>query len=111
MTAEERADLQRAIDRLVGRVRHWQPGRWARPASDGGMSRADRVQALAQRLADAAADAERRERRPVPHLDNVLALPDQLRVLAADLLAAGDLPSDVLVGLIAEVRSTAAAVE
>jgi hypothetical protein len=46
------------------------------------------MHALLQRLADLAADAEGQPRRPVPRLDNVLALPDQLRVIAADLTAA-----------------------
>lgn len=41
-----------------------------------------------QRLADAAADAENRPRRPVPRLPSDLALADQLRVMAHDLLAA-----------------------
>jgi hypothetical protein len=43
---------------------------------------------LVQGLADLGADAEGRPRRGVPRLDNVLALPDQLRVVAADLIAA-----------------------
>jgi hypothetical protein len=46
------------------------------------------MQALLQRLADLAADAEGQPRRPVPRLDNVLALPDQLWVITADLIAA-----------------------
>lgn len=50
-------------------------------------SRADLVYGLVQRLADRAADAERRERRAVPRLDDVV-LPDQLRVMRDDLLAA-----------------------
>lgn len=41
-----------------------------------------------QEVADLAADAEGQPRRPVPRLDNDLALPDQLRVVAADLVAA-----------------------
>jgi len=77
-----------AVGRLVNRVGHWTPPRWAASSASGPGSRADVVYALVQRLADAAADAEGRPRRRVPRLDNDLALPDQLRVLAADLLAA-----------------------
>jgi hypothetical protein len=111
LTNDDAADLRVAIDRLIDRVRHWQPGRWSRPTADGAMSRADRVHLLTQRLADAAADAERRPRRTVPRLGSVLALPDQVRVLAADVLAAGDAPPAALAALVAEVRSTAAALD
>ena len=98
-----------AVDRLVSRVEYWDGGRWARPAKPdparearppaepgrapgpavrAGASRADLVFALAQYLADAAADAEGRPRRLVPRLEQDANLPDQLRVLAADLLLA-----------------------
>jgi hypothetical protein len=40
---------------------------------------------LVQRLADLGADAEGRAHRPVPRLDNDLALVDQLRVMVLDL--------------------------
>lgn len=80
-------DLAVAVARLVGQVQHWTPARWAKPAEAGG-TRADVVHGLAQRLADAAADATGEPRRPVPRLENDLALPDQLRVLCADLVAA-----------------------
>ncbi|BCJ33031.1 hypothetical protein Athai_05340 [Actinocatenispora thailandica] len=46
------------------------------------------LHALVQQLADLGADAEARPHQPVPRLDNDLALPDQLRVVAADLTAA-----------------------
>jgi hypothetical protein len=99
--------LTTAIGRLVGRVAHWTPARWAKPVAAGDRSRADVVHALAQRLADTAADATGEPRRPVPRLDNDLALPDQLRVLAADLSAA--LPSgDALTSSVADVRAVSA---
>ena len=79
-------DLTRAVDRLVGQVAHWESARWA-AAVPSGESRAERVHALAQRLADRAADAEGRPRRTVPRLADQ-NLPDQVRVLAADLVAA-----------------------
>ncbi len=60
---------------------------------------------LAQRLADAAADATGEPRRPVPRLDNDLALPDQVTVLAADLPAVPSVRESAL----ADVRSVAAA--
>jgi hypothetical protein len=61
-----------------------------------------------QEIANLAADAEGQPRRAVPRLDNDLALPDQLRVVAADLLAAA--PSDaVLTRAAAEVTATRSA--
>jgi hypothetical protein len=66
------------------------PERLARPGEDGATP-AGRVRPLLQHLADAAADAAGRDRRPVPVLAD-RALPDQLVVLVADLLA--DLPDD-----------------
>jgi hypothetical protein len=95
-----------AIGRLVDRVAHWTPTRWARPAREFAGSRADAVHALAQRLADAGADAEGGRRRPVPRLDNDLALPDQVRVLAADVLAAAP-AAEVFAELTAAVREAA----
>ena len=74
-------DFSTAVDRLLNQVGHWEQPRWS---ADG---RADRVFALVQRLADRAADAEGRARRPVPRAGDLL-LPDQLRVMRDDLLAA-----------------------
>jgi hypothetical protein len=79
-TADEFATLVR---KLVGQVSHWTPSRWA------ASSRAARMHDLVQQLADRTADAEGEPRRAVPRLDNDLALPDQLRVVAADAVAAG----------------------
>jgi hypothetical protein len=70
------------VGRLVDQVAHWTPRRWEITGA------APVVFDLVQRLADLAADAEGQPRRPVPRLDNDLALPDQLRVVTADLLAA-----------------------
>lgn len=74
-------EFEKAVHRLIGQVGHWEAGRWATA------TRAEAVRALVQRLADRGADAEDRPRRPVPHLADTV-LPDQLRVLADDLLAA-----------------------
>jgi hypothetical protein len=101
------ADLHLAVDRLIGRVQHWAPARWARPSAVDGTTRAELVHGLAQRLADAGADASGEPRRPVPRLANDLALPDQLRVLATDLLAA-PAPAETVDRLAADVRDTAA---
>lgn len=100
-------DLELALDRLIGRVQHWTPSRWTRPSAVDGTTRAELVHALAQRLADAAADASGEPTRPVPRLDNDLGLTDQLRVLAADLLAA-PAPPDTLDRVTADVGETAA---
>jgi hypothetical protein len=94
MTADE---LVRAVDRLVDHIGQWTPSRWAASTASSGaggatgggtVSRAETVHALAQRLADLEASVTGRPDRPVPRLDNDLALPDQLRVTARDLLAA-----------------------
>lgn len=73
-------DFATAIERLLNQVRHWEQPRWR-----GG--KADQTYALVQRLADLAADAESRPRRPVPREPDAI-LPDQLRVMADDLIAA-----------------------
>ena len=94
MTAD---DFATSVERLLNQVGHWQQPRWSAPAASRAGpsaaagspmgSRADVVYALVQRLADRAADAESRPRRPVPRTaDHVL--PDQLRVMSDDLLAA-----------------------
>ena len=88
-------DFATSIERLLNQVRHWEQPRWR--AGD----RADRAYALVQLLADLAADAESRPRRPVPRESDLL-LPDQLRVLADDLLAAAP-PAGVLADATAAV--------
>jgi hypothetical protein len=85
VTVDE-GQLVRAVDRLADHVGHWTPARWAQPAGDG--TRAEAVHALAQRLADLEAAVTGRETRPVPRLSNDLALPDQVRVMVLDLIAA-----------------------
>jgi hypothetical protein len=82
------ARLGRAVDRLVAQAGHWQPGRWTGGEAQPGGTRADRVFALVQRLADRCADAEGRPSSAVPRLGD-LVLPDQLRVVAHDLVVAG----------------------
>jgi hypothetical protein len=82
-------ELAREVRRLVDRVSHWTPSRWAASSASGAGSRADAFHALVQALADLGADAEGEPRRPVPRLESDLALPDQLRVVTADLLASG----------------------
>jgi hypothetical protein len=74
--------LARAVQRLVDRVSHWTPERWAASGA------APRMHALVQRVADLAATAEGGPSRQVPRLDSDLALPDQLKVVTVDLLAA-----------------------
>lgn len=79
--------LAAARDRVLHRVTHWSRARWAQPAT-GVPSRADLVFGLVQQLADLGAEVEGRPTRPVPRVDSDLVLPDQLRVMVADLLAA-----------------------
>ncbi|MEU6249277.1 hypothetical protein [Glycomyces sp. NPDC047010] len=66
------------MGRVVEGTRHWSPARWS--------PRADAMHALVQEIADIAADAEDRPRRPVPRLPNDLHLPDQLQVVGVDLI-------------------------
>jgi hypothetical protein len=103
------ARLSVAADRLVNRVGHWMSARWAAPVglTEGAPIRADVMFALVQALADRAAAAEHRPPQPVPRLDNDLALPDQLRVMVADLLLAAP-PAAELEAAASAVESTAA---
>ncbi|MCI4064321.1 hypothetical protein MRQ36_17640 [Micromonospora sp. R77] len=99
------AELLRVVGLLVGQVGHWQQPRWAAVATGGNVSRADLVHKLVQEIANLAADAEGEPRRDVPRSGNDLALPDQLRVVAADLVAAGP-PDEVLARAAAAVAAT-----
>jgi hypothetical protein len=76
------SEFATSTERLLVQVRHWEQPRWS------AAGRADRVYGLVQRLADLAADVEGRPRRPVPR-EHDMILPDQVRVMADDLLAAG----------------------
>jgi hypothetical protein len=88
--------LVRQAELLVGQVAHWTPARWR--------GRSDAVYALVQRLADAAAEVEGRTPLPVPRLADTV-LPDQLRVMVADLVAASPGP-DVVDRLTADLHTT-----
>ncbi|MEV1075079.1 hypothetical protein [Micromonospora parva] len=99
------AELDKAVRLLVGQIAHWQQPRWAAAATAGNVSRADLVHRLVQEVANLAADAEGQPRRVVPRLDNDLALPDQLRVVTADLLAANP-GAEALTRAAAEVTAT-----
>jgi hypothetical protein len=68
-------------------------------------TRADLVFGLVQRLADLGADAEGRAHRPVPRLDNDLALVDQVRVMVMDLLQS-PAPADLLQHAAATIDAT-----
>lgn len=102
------AELDRAVQLMVRQVGHWEQPRWSAAAEGGNVSRADLVHKLVQEIANLAADAEGEPRRGVPRLDNDLALPDQLRVVAADLVAAGP-PDAVLAEAAAAVAATRSA--
>jgi hypothetical protein len=95
-------ELRAQVRKLVGQVAHWTPSRWT-ASSASGPKKSDLVHELIQWLADAGADAESRPRRPVPRLDNDLALPDQVRVVTADLLATGA-PTNEAADRVAAVR-------
>ncbi|RSM52096.1 hypothetical protein DMB66_40810 [Actinoplanes sp. ATCC 53533] len=88
-------EFETAVQRLITQVGHWEAARWHTPARAGGGSRGEVVFALVQRLADHAADTEQRRRRPVPRLADPV-LPDQLRVMADDLLAAAPLAETMI---------------
>jgi len=75
-------ELTAAVRTFVGQVSHWTPSRWA-ASSPSGARRADLVFGLVQRLAGMSPAAAGHR---VPRLDNDLGLPDQLRVVAADVL-------------------------
>lgn len=80
-------DFATSVDRLHNQVRHWEQGRWWSRTAGSSATRGDLTHVLIQRLADLGADAEHRARRPVPR-EHDMVLPDQLRVLADDLIAA-----------------------
>ncbi|MEU3452699.1 hypothetical protein ABZ671_03715 [Micromonospora sp. NPDC006766] len=99
------AELDRAVELLVRQVGHWEQPRWSATAEGGNVSRADLVHKLVQEIANLAADAEGEPRRDVPRLGSDLVLPDQLRVVAADLAAAGP-PESVLAEAAAAIART-----
>jgi hypothetical protein len=101
MSADEWA---RETRRLVDRVSTWTPPRWAASSASGPGSRADRFHALVQALADQAAEAEGEQCRVVPRLSPDTALPDQLRVIVADLIEAAP-PEAVLAAAARRVAS------
>ncbi|GAA2490381.1 hypothetical protein [Winogradskya humida] len=87
-------DFQAAVQRLLAQVGHWETGRWSRVAAAAPGTRADLVHTLVQRLADLGADAEHRPHHPVPR-EHDMILPDQLRVMSDDLLAATPSPESL----------------
>ncbi|BCJ44453.1 hypothetical protein GCM10010168_12670 [Actinoplanes ianthinogenes] len=99
------SEFATSVERLLTLVRHWEESRWAAGAGDG--TRGDLAHALVQRLADLGAEAEGRAPRPVPRAHD-LVLPDQLRVVADDLITAE--PADDLLArattAVDEVRRT-----
>jgi hypothetical protein len=82
------AVLRRELDRVLGRLRGLSLDRLRRP-DDSGESPASRTRACAQHLADLAALAAGRARRPLPELAPH-GVADQLAVTAHDVLAEGD---------------------
>ena len=81
------ANFGREAQRVISAVAHWTPARWRIPGPSG-HDRAAAVARLVQTLADLGAAAEHRPPKTVPRLANDAVLPDQLRVVAADLIAA-----------------------
>jgi hypothetical protein len=79
----------REAQRVADQVTHWTPARWrVTVPGEAGIDRATAMHRLIQTLADLCARLERRPARVVPRLPHDVALPDQLRVIAADLAAA-----------------------
>jgi hypothetical protein len=89
-------DFATSVERLHNQVRHWEGQRWK--------AKADQMYALVQRLADLGADAEARPRRTVPR-EHDMILPDQLRVVADDLIAAGPVPPEATAAVDAARRA------
>ncbi|WP_432484210.1 hypothetical protein [Kineococcus esterisolvens] len=87
-----RAELSRVLALQADRVRATPLSQLDRAREGAGATRAERVRSAAQALADLAADAEGRPRRPLPHLA-LHGLGDQLAVTGADVLAHGDAPA------------------
>ncbi|WP_432491903.1 hypothetical protein [Kineococcus gypseus] len=87
-----RAELSRVLGVQVERVRTTALSQLERAREGAPAPRAELVRRAAQRLADVAADAEGRARRPLPHLA-LHGLGDQLAVTGADVLAHGDPPA------------------
>ena len=85
--------LNREAASFVRRLRLWTPARWAAQVTDRPdgvvLTRADLVHHLVQVFADVAAAGEQAPRRTVPRLASDLVLPDQLAVIAADLVRTG----------------------
>jgi hypothetical protein len=96
-------EFETAVQRLIGQVGHWEPGRWHAPAKAGG-TRGEVVFGLVQHLAEAAADAEHARHRPVPRLADTV-LPDQLRVMADDLIAAAPPDFDAFTGAVVAAQA------
>ena len=89
--------LDREARSLVQRLRVWTPTRWAAAARPG-LTRGDLAHHLAQALADAEGAAPVR----LPRLEADLALPDQLAVVADDLVRSDPHP-DVAAGAVAHL--------
>jgi hypothetical protein len=85
---EVRAELEREAARVTDRLRAMALERLRRPDADG-RSLEQRAHDVAQELADLAADASGRGRRPVPVLA-AHGVADQVAVTAADVLAEAD---------------------
>ncbi|GAA2524685.1 hypothetical protein [Pilimelia columellifera] len=102
------AELIRVVDQLAGQTAQWTAARWDTPPEAGGPSRAEIVHALVQRIADLAAEAEGEPRRELPAPDRGLLLPDQLRVVANDLVASGasELLTHAAAADVSEVRAS-----
>ncbi|MEJ3741965.1 hypothetical protein WEI85_01505 [Actinomycetes bacterium KLBMP 9797] len=105
MSAQE---LSRAVEMLSRQVGHWEAPRWGVLAHGSDATRGELMHGLIQRVADLAADVEGQPRRPVPRLSTDTVLIDQLRVVAADLLAAGP-PAEVVAAVVADVSAVRAA--
>ena len=96
-------DFRVAVQRLLTQVGHWENPRWSAAASSAAGTRGDLVYGLVQHLANLGADAENRPHRPVPREPDMV-LPDQIRVMADDLLAA-DAQDDLLAVAVKEVHA------
>lgn len=114
MTGPVADQLATQVDRLHRSTLGWSATRWSAPperslSTRDFRSKADVAYGLAQQLADLAADRCGQPRRRVPRLAADVALTDQIRVLAHDVVLLAD--ENIAAAALAVVREHRAAID